>query len=182
LLIQIIELVILKVYLVQHAQAKTKDEDPERPLSEMGRKLALRMAQYAQQHLNITVKTIYQSGKLRASQTADIFAEYLRCSEILESNDLEPLAEPSIWSLKLLEMEEDIMLVGHLPHLANLVTLLFSGQGEAKVVKFRNAGIVCLSREESDSWSLEWALTPEIIPWPIKSLKDHYPDRESETT
>ena len=162
---------IMKLYLVQHAQAKEKAEDPLRPLSEQGRKIALRMAQYAQQHLKISVKSIFQSGKLRASQTADIFADYLHCSEMIESNDLEPLADPNIWSSKLSNLDDDIMLVGHLPHLSNLVSHLFSSQGEVKVVKFRNVGIVCLSREESGSWSLEWALTPEIIPWPVKTLK-----------
>lgn len=163
----------MKLYLVQHAKAKEKSEDPTRPISEMGRKIALRMAQYAQQHLKIKVKRIYQSGKLRASQTADIFAEYLQCSEIIESNDLEPLADPSIWSSKLLSIYDDIMIIGHLPHLSNLVTLLFSGQGESKIMKFRNVGIVCLSRDEYGKWSLEWAITPEIIPWPIKSVKAH---------
>jgi phosphohistidine phosphatase len=161
----------LKLYLIQHAQAKEKTEDPSRPLSEMGRKIALRMAQYAQQHLKIKVKSIYQSGKLRASQTADIFAEYLHCQEIIESKELEPLADPSPWSSKLSGIDDDIMLVGHLPHLENLVTHVFSSQGESKIVKFRNAGIVCLSREDPGNWSIEYALTPEIIPWPIKSIK-----------
>jgi phosphohistidine phosphatase len=161
----------LKLYLIQHAQAKEKSEEPSRPLSETGRKIALRMAQYAQQHLKLKVKRIYQSGKLRASQTAEIFAEALSCPEIIESNDLEPLADSSIWASKLSDINDDIMLIGHLPHLSNLVTYLFSAQGEAKIVKFRNVGIVCLSKDEVGSWSLEYALTPEIIPWPIKSIK-----------
>ena len=161
----------MKLYLVQHAQAKEKSEDPSRPLSEMGEKIALRMAQYAQQHLNIKVKSIYHSGKLRSSQTATIFAEYLQCSEILESKDMSPLENPGIWSSKLSGINDDIMLVGHLPHLANLVTTLFAAQEESKIMKFRNVGIVCLSRDESGNWSLEWTLTPEIIPWPIKTIK-----------
>jgi phosphohistidine phosphatase len=164
---------VLKLYLVQHAKAKEKTEDPSRPLSEIGEKIALRMAQYAQQHLKIAVKRIYHSGKLRASQTASIFAEYLHCSEIIESNDMSPLDDPGIWSSKLSSINDDIMLIGHLPHLANLVTILFAAQEESKIVKFRNVGIVCLSRDESGHWSLEWALTPEIIPWPIKSIKAH---------
>jgi phosphohistidine phosphatase len=162
---------VLKLYLVQHAQAKEKSEDPLRSLSEMGEKIALRMAQYAQQYLKISVKNIYQSGKLRASQTASIFAEYLNCTDIVESIELEPLSDASIWSSRLSDIDDDIMLVGHLPHLANLVTHLFSSQEETKIVNFRNAGIVCLSRDKTGIWSLEWALTPEIIPWPIKSLK-----------
>ena len=39
-----------------------------------------------------------------------------------------------------------IMLVGHLPHLSRLVSLLVTGNPEINVVRFRNAGIVCLAQ------------------------------------
>ena len=38
-----------------------------------------------------------------------------------------------------------IMLVGNLPHLSRLVSLLLTGNPEIEVVRFRNAGIVCLT-------------------------------------
>jgi phosphohistidine phosphatase len=54
------------------------------------------------------------------------------------------------------------MLVGHLPFLSRLVGLLVAGKPDAVVVRFRNAGIVCLRREE-ERWSVNWTVPPELV-------------------
>ena len=53
------------------------------------------------------------------------------------------------------------MLVGHLPFMSRLASLLLAGEPEAGVVRFQTSGIVCLSREQGE-WSLSWAVTPEL--------------------
>ena len=62
----------------------------------------------------------------------------------------------------LLGEERSVMLVGHLPHLGRLASLLLAGRPEPSVVRFQNDGIVCLAHEE-DGWSLCWAMTPALL-------------------
>jgi phosphohistidine phosphatase len=57
---------------------------------------------------------------------------------------------------------EPLMLVGHLPHMARLASLLLTGNPNREVVRFRNATIVCLERVE-DGWVLLWALGPDLV-------------------
>ena len=65
------------LYLVQHGEAKSKEEDPERPLSETGRKTVEHVAAWAAR-MGLGVTLIRHSGKLRAQQTAAIFLENLQ--------------------------------------------------------------------------------------------------------
>ena len=76
---------------------------------------------------------------------------------------LSPMDAPEIWHARLKEMDENIMLVGHLPHLARLSSLLLTGNAEKIIISFKMAGIVCFKRSEENLWSLQWMLTPEII-------------------
>lgn len=149
------------LYLVQHAEAKPETEDPQRGLSEKGMKDIGKVASFISK-LNLQVDEILHSGKLRAKQTAEVLAEALKV-KISETQGLAPLDDPHIWANKLKNIERSIMLVGHLPHLEYMTSLLLCGSKEKKVVSFKMAGIVCLKRE-GESWSLNWMIIPEIIP------------------
>ncbi len=54
------------------------------------------------------------------------------------------------------------MLVGHLPHLSRLAALLLAESPEPEIVAFRNAGVVCLERQEG-RFAVRWILTPELV-------------------
>lgn len=154
----------MKLYLVQHAEAKSKEEDPERSLSEKGLADIKKVARYAAEHAGIQVSQINHSGKLRTMQTAEILAEHLNPSGgLLDSEDLKALAEPNIRAGRLADISEDTMLVGHLPHLEKLASLLLCGDEDRKVVSFTNAGIVCIQRDEDGGWSVLWIITPETL-------------------
>ena len=59
--------------------------------------------------------------------------------------------------------EGDVMLVGHLPFLAKLASLLVTGSSEIPVFAFQNSGIVCLDRPpDSPTWLIKWTLMPAI--------------------
>jgi len=91
-------------------------------------------------------------------------AEYLHPDKgAAESDGLKPMDEPGIWAERLSSFQEDIMLVGHLPHLGRLAALLICGNKDRKVVNFKTAGIMCLERNEDMSWSLEWMLIPSMV-------------------
>jgi phosphohistidine phosphatase len=146
------------LYLVQHGEPKSKEEDPERPLSDKGR-LDVQKAAYFL--LSIGPPEIFHSGKLRARQTAGIFGGKFGVGA-KEADALGPLDAPSVWAGRLREKEGDAMLVGHLPHMGRLASLLLCGDSEAGIVEFRQGGVLCLKREEG-RWAVRWMVVPEII-------------------
>ena len=155
----------MKLYLVQHAEAKSKKEDPSRPLSDKGWGDIKRVAKYAGKHLRIQVEEIIHSGKLRAKQTAEVLAEHLNpIKGMMASEDLEPLADPKIWKNRLAKTTRNIMMLGHLPHLSKLTSLLLTGVESKEIVRFRMGGITCLERDENSRWAIQWMITPEVIP------------------
>ncbi len=151
------------VYLVQHADAKKEEVDPLRLLSEKGLQDIKKVASYMLQ-LNIKVYKIFHSGKLRAKQTAEVLSENLKPTKgITEVGGLAPLDDAEIWVERLKGMTDDIILVGHLPHLDRLASLLLCGNADKNVVSFKMAGIVCIKRNDIGEWSLQWTLTPETV-------------------
>lgn len=151
------------LYLVQHAEAKREEEDPSRPLTEKGIQEIKKTASHASK-LNLSIQQISHSTKLRAKQTAEILAENLKpLGGVLETDGLAPMDHPVIWAERLKDIKDDIMLVGHLPHLAKLASLLLCGNPEKEIVSFKMAGIVCLKRDDEGRWSLRWMITPETV-------------------
>jgi phosphohistidine phosphatase len=154
------------LYLVQHGEAKKEEEDPARPLSEKGKNDVIRTASFLSR-LDAAALRILHSGKLRAEQTAGIMASALThppSGELSGTDGLSPLDDPGIWEDRLKYMSEDVMLVGHLPHLGRLSSGLLCGDKEKNVVSFRMGCIVCLGRDDKGLWSLHWMITPEILP------------------
>lgn len=151
------------LYLIQHAEAKREEEDPSRGLTDKGFQDIKNIASYAEK-LNINIKQVFHSGKKRALQTAEVLAGHLKPAKaISETDGLAPMDDPQIWAERISKMEEDTMLVGHLPHLARLATLLLCGDKNRSVVDFKMGGIVCLKRDEDGKWSVEWMIIPEVI-------------------
>lgn len=153
----------MKAYLVQHAKALSKEEDPDRPLSAEGRTELDRVAAHLASLHEQQVGRIWNSGKIRAAQTAERLAQALEPPlGVRSAEGLSPLDKPEIWAERLKEMSHDVMLVGHLPHLDRLASSLLAGDPEAGLIRFRNAGVVCLGFEEG-RWALEWILTPQLL-------------------
>jgi phosphohistidine phosphatase len=150
------------LYLVQHADAKREEEDLSRPLSEKGLQDIKRVASYVS-NLNIRIYKIFHSNKLRAKQTAEVLSETVKpIKGVSEVEGLAPLDNPDIWAERLKDIPDDVILVGHLPHLGKLASLLICGNTDKNVVGFKMGGIVCLKKDDTGVWSFEWMLTPEI--------------------
>ena len=151
------------LYLVQHAEAVSKEEDAARSLSEKGIQDIRKVAKYIA-GLNIKVSQILHSNKIRAFQTALVLADYVKVEEkISETDGLAPLDDPQIWFERISNMNEDIILVGHLPHLSRLSSLILTGDKDKNVIDFKMGGVVCLKKSEDGKWSVEWKITPEEI-------------------
>jgi phosphohistidine phosphatase len=112
---------------------------------------------------SIQVAVIFHSGILRARQTAEILAEALRCvSDVQPLSGLRPQDDPAIAKAEIEAAERPIMLVGHLPHLHRLVSLLLSGDAESQAMEFPPATIVCCSNDTS-KWEMSWKLTSHSL-------------------
>lgn len=152
---------VLDCFLVQHGEAKSEQEDPSRPLTEKGRDDVKKVAMCFSK-LGMGVSSIYHSGKLRARQTAEILCEHLRPSRgVFEVEGLSPMDNPQRASELLKSANEPVVIVGHLPHLSRLVSLMVVGDETKDIVKFRMGAVVCISRDD-DIWRVSWILTPEI--------------------
>ena len=155
----------MKLYFVQHAESKRREEDHTRSLSDRGWEDIRKTANFAREHLRIKVEQIVHSGKLRAKQTAEVLAEYLNPPNgVMTDTSLEPLADPKPWKKRLGETTEDIMLVGHLPHLSRLASYLLAGNETREVIAFSMGGIVCLERDQQRRWTIQWMITPDTTP------------------
>jgi phosphohistidine phosphatase len=151
----------MDLYLVQHGKSKSKEEDPERSLTVEGTEEVERMAGYAA-GIGVVPDLIVHSTKLRARQTAEIMAGAINPSEgMKELEGLAPMDDPTIAHGFIEGEEAALMLVGHLPHLSRLASLLITGDQENEVVTFRNSGIVALRRGDT-GWSISWIAVPEI--------------------
>lgn len=150
------------LYLIQHGLSKNEDEDPKRPLTDTGRLITSAMAKKFSA-LNPQIHEIRHSTKLRAKETAVIIAEYLKKTDLLkEYENLSPNSDVSELTSKISATDKNIMIVGHLPYLSRLTSMLICNDKDKEVVKFKNSGIICLCREER-TWHIEWYLTPDWL-------------------
>jgi phosphohistidine phosphatase len=148
--------------LVQHGEAVPESVDPNRPLSGSGRAIVEQVAAWAARH-GVKVDQIRHSGKLRAEQTAAIFADKLRPREgvfvqpgVAPNDDVRPLAAA------MAGQSGSLMLVGHLPFLSRLVGFLLVGDCERPLVQFRNGGLVGLVRDGAN-WTITCVIPPALI-------------------
>jgi phosphohistidine phosphatase len=154
----------MRAYLVQHAKALTKEQNPDRPLSDEGRAELRRVAAFAAASGQVAIGRIWNSGKTRAAQSAQILGDALMPPlGIRSAEEMDPTDPPLAWAERLPQMSQDVMLVGHMPHLSRLASLLLAGDPEREAVRFENGGIVCLEYD-GQRWSLCWAVTPGLLP------------------
>ncbi len=151
----------MELYLVQHGQAVTKEQNPESPsqrrwtgggVSDRG----------DSEKLGIEVTEIRHSDKLRAMQTAEEIGRALETKCHLSTglgpkDDVQPLVS------ELISYRDNLMIVGHLPFVSRLALLLVCGDANQAVVEFKMAGIVRLDRRKDGSWALIWNIPPEIM-------------------
>ena len=153
----------MKLYLVQHGDAVAKDVDPERPLSETGRRDVRALAGFLEQ-AGIRVQRILHSGKRRAEQTAAILAETVlmtgapqTVSGIAPNDDVGAVAD------RIAGWTQEVLVVGHLPFMARLVSLLLTGEPERAAVCYQPGTVVCLERSDASDWCINWMLRPQLL-------------------
>jgi phosphohistidine phosphatase len=153
----------MRLYLVQHAEALPKEVDPDRPLSEKGRKEAHRLAEFVGKH-GVRVSRVLHSGKRRARETAELLAETISSKDDIEaSSGLDPNDPIDPFAEQLSRWEQDVAVVGHLPFMDKLVADLVAGSEDHGTVAFQPGAMVCLERAETGGWTIAWMLRPELL-------------------
>ncbi|BBO73595.1 phosphohistidine phosphatase SixA [Desulfosarcina widdelii] len=152
----------MALYVVQHGKSLPKADDPEKGLSEEGIRETERIANVARGY-GVTVSVIVHSGKKRARQTAERMGAAL-CpdQEIQTRSGMNPLDDVAAF-VRDLPLDQNIMLVGHLPFLEKLIGLLVCSDATRTVFKLQNSGIVCLDEaSDIDNAVIRWALMPNV--------------------
>jgi len=153
----------MKLYLAQHGHAVSSEQDPERPLSDQGEQDVHSMAARLGD-AGVRVARVWHSGKGRSEQTAWILAKKVlsgrnaECIKGLGPND--PVAEfatdADVW-------DEDTLVVGHLPFMSRLLSLLLVNDAGHELVRFSPGSVVCLEHDATDRWVISWLLRPELL-------------------
>jgi phosphohistidine phosphatase len=155
---------IMKIYLIQHAKSMKKEDNQDCPLTKEGLDNIRKVARFLDNNIKIHIKNIFYSGKTRTRQTAEILADYLYPTNgIVYKEGLNPLDDISIWVANISNIDEDTIIVGHLPHLKILSSYLLTGEANNDIIDFKNAGVVCMDRDKSGKWIIGWVITPDII-------------------
>jgi phosphohistidine phosphatase len=151
----------MNLYLVQHGEARSELEDPERSLTARGEEDTRKISD-ATKRLSILPAKIYHSGKKRAEQTAGIIAAALDLPAQM-GQGLNPNDDIRPWVERISAEVENLMIVGHLPFLEKLASFLVSGDEGRKVILFRYSAIVCLEKKQAGRWAVDWVLKPEMV-------------------
>ncbi len=152
----------MKIYLMQHGRAMSKEENPERPLTEQGKDDVGRVSALLVQ-AGSQLSEIRHSGKRRAEDTANIVAQHLQMQEkVIAVEGTNPLDDAIPVAEALQKQTEPVMLVGHLPFLSKLVSYLLIGNTEETIVQFQMGGVICLVKQD-DTWAVAWMTVPDVV-------------------
>lgn len=152
------------LYLVRHGAPMPKEHNPEQPLSKQGRAMVRRVAEVVFRHRPVSVGMIIHSERAAAEQTARIMTEYVQSKKgITPAAGLESMSDPSIWTKRLKTAKDNVMIVGHDPHLLLLAAGLLGMNLEATPLKLPLAGIICIEKAPTDTCFLRWMIIPEVV-------------------
>jgi len=153
----------MRIYLIQHGEATTEQVDASRPLTAKGRQDVQKIAAFLK-GAGLGPMAILHSGKTRARQTAEVIAAHLGLDhQTQERDNMAPLDPVRGLIKEISEVAGDLMIVSHLPFLSKLASTLLIGSELKNLVAFRQAGVVCLQRNEDQTWQVAWMVTPELL-------------------
>jgi len=147
------------LYLVHHGEAMEAQQDAQQPLTPVGRAAVERVGVSLEERGVLPVQ-IWHSGKLRARQTANILhAACNPTATVGMVRGLRPADSSEIMADRLMGEQRDVVLVGHMPHIARLLRRLVGKVGEVELCVFPSHGVVALTTDdEGFTWIEAWRL------------------------
>jgi phosphohistidine phosphatase len=155
----------MNLYLLRHAIAVPRGtddvEEKDRPLTKEGKRKMKAIAE-GMESLKLQFGRILSSPYKRAMETAEIVAATFNM-DVEICNTLVPDGNQRALITSLVKIpEENLLLVGHEPHLSQLISLLISGNSET-LIELKKGGLCKLASEHltfGRSATLEWLLPP----------------------
>lgn len=153
----------MKLYLMRHGEALSPQVDPERGLTDNGKLKIESVANYLQQQ-GLMFQQVYHSKKKRAQQTAEIMTRLIS-PEITPAihQNITPNDDPNLILSEIYSWDEDTLITSHLPFIPNLMTLLTGKDAFLTPITFETGTIICLQKNNSANWMLEWSTCPSEI-------------------
>ena len=160
----------MQLLVIRHAIAEDRDafaasgrDDSERPLTESGRDKMRRVARGLRE-LVPRIDLLASSPYVRAMQTAELVGEAYGIAEVRKVDALVPEAELPLFVswVQRRSTAKVVAIVGHEPHLGELVTWLMSGLPESRV-EMKKGGAALLEFEGQPGPGvglLKWLMTP----------------------
>jgi len=163
----------MELYILRHGKAQEHTQnsasDAKRQLTEDGKK-ELECIAKAMKNLEIEADLIISSPLIRAKQTAEIILKHLKNKKksIIVWNELKPEIEvvKTIKKLITLKSTSSVLLVGHEPHLTNLIGMIISHNSNTVNISLKKGGIAhirCNPIKTKISGSLRSMMTPKQL-------------------
>lgn len=153
----------MRLYLARHGNAVPAHTDDARPLSDWGRDEVDRMARFLA-GAGVTVGRIVHSGKLRAEQTAEIYAARIGANAVPEKvSGIRPNDPPETIVSLIASLACDTLVAGHNPYLSSAVALLVTGQVNVPVCDLSTGAVACLEHLPGYGWQIAWIVDPALL-------------------
>lgn len=162
----------MRLFLLRHAEA-TYDapSDAARELTPKGKNSIRRLCEHLKTSDFKAEPKICHSTLTRAQQTAELFKEGLGLTVPLqEIRGLAPMDDPTALGDFLLNAKDDLMFVGHNPHLSILTAWLLTGDPAADVIDFKKSALLCVEggsppnpKRPAGVWVMRWFLANRIL-------------------
>ena len=133
--------------IVQHGVNISKEENPDKPLSAKGREQIKNLVNF----LNVIKwcpERIIHSGKLRAAETAEIGGKGTGCTQIEVEEYLNPNDDPERLIKELVDTDDNILVVGHMPFLGELVKKITRSK-ENDVIDITHGSPLMVTKKDS---------------------------------
>lgn len=152
----------MRLYLLRHAEAADTYPDPTRSLTAKGRRDSEALGDLLERQGIALPSRVWCSPYRRAGETAALVLKHAVSEASPEIRDgLTPCDDPSALLPALRELREDLLIVGHNPHLSTLATLLLSGRSHPALVLLRKCTLLRLDLGPQPT--LAWMLTPKLF-------------------
>ena len=158
-----------RLYLLRHGLAVPHGAsdlaDDDRPLTPEGERRVRSVAR-GLKRLGVKVDRIATSPLPRALRTAEIAAEVLKKSDLIEPVDLlrQGTDAATIRDWIASRPERRLLVVGHNPSLSDLLGLLVVGSPDQAIGGLRKAGVAALRPVgESGLYQIDWIARPKLF-------------------
>ena len=162
----------MEIYILRHGKAEERlsnvKSDSKRKLTIDGKNEMGELAKGIK-NLNLSFDYIISSPLVRATETADIVIKHIsgKVKKVTIWNELKPESNVTDTHKKLVKFAPDakILLVGHEPHLTNLISSMISNTSKVSI-NLKKGGFISIRGNTSNSkivGSLRSLLTPKQL-------------------